>query len=122
MTIETLAPCRHWWIIAEHRSRYSQGRCKLCGEERMFDNSWAYGIIPPRPSGVRRRLVADTMGFHSTLGGLLCRKDFAKMSGEIERQQLRNVSGRRFTKPLAAGFGRHHESGGMGSSNLVDIL
>ena len=31
--------CRHHWIIAEPGQRYSRGKCKLCKEERDFDNA-----------------------------------------------------------------------------------
>lgn len=31
--------CRHHWIIEAPRGTLSNGRCKLCGEERQFRNS-----------------------------------------------------------------------------------
>lgn len=31
--------CRHHWIIESPRGTLSDGRCKLCGEERQFRNS-----------------------------------------------------------------------------------
>src|SRR3972149_483899 len=31
--------CRHHWIIESPRGALSDGRCKICGEERQFRNS-----------------------------------------------------------------------------------
>ena len=31
--------CRHHWIIESPRGALSNGRCKICGEERQFRNS-----------------------------------------------------------------------------------
>lgn len=31
--------CRHHWVIASPQGAMSQGRCKVCGEEREFRNS-----------------------------------------------------------------------------------
>jgi len=31
--------CRHHWIIETPRGALSDGRCKICGEERQFRNS-----------------------------------------------------------------------------------
>lgn len=31
--------CQHHWIIESPRGALSDGRCKLCGEERQFRNS-----------------------------------------------------------------------------------
>lgn len=31
--------CRHHWVIETPRGALSEGRCKLCGEERQFRNS-----------------------------------------------------------------------------------
>ena len=31
--------CRHHWLIESPRGAVSNGRCKLCGEEREFRNS-----------------------------------------------------------------------------------
>lgn len=31
--------CRHHWIIESPRGALSNGRCKVCGEERQFRNS-----------------------------------------------------------------------------------
>jgi hypothetical protein len=31
--------CRHHWVIETPRGALSNGRCKLCGEEREFRNS-----------------------------------------------------------------------------------
>ena len=40
--VEREAPqCRHHWVIETPRGATSQGRCKLCGEEREFRNSAA---------------------------------------------------------------------------------
>ncbi len=36
--VETGA-CRHHWIIGTPRGTLSSGRCKRCGEERLFRNS-----------------------------------------------------------------------------------
>ena len=36
--VETGA-CRHHWIIESPRGALSDGRCKICGEERQFRNS-----------------------------------------------------------------------------------
>ena len=37
---EVEAPtCRHHWVIASPQGAMSQGRCKVCGEEREFRNS-----------------------------------------------------------------------------------
>ncbi len=36
--VETGA-CRHHWIIETPRDTLSSGRCKRCGEERLFRNS-----------------------------------------------------------------------------------
>lgn len=34
-----VATCRHHWIIETPRGALSDGRCKLCGEQRQFRNS-----------------------------------------------------------------------------------
>ena len=34
-----IGACRHHWIIESPRGALSDGRCKLCGEERQFRNS-----------------------------------------------------------------------------------
>lgn len=31
--------CRHWWLIEPQGAPTSAGRCKLCGEVRVFKNS-----------------------------------------------------------------------------------
>ena len=36
--MQTVA-CTHHWVIEEARARQSAGRCRRCGEERMFNNS-----------------------------------------------------------------------------------
>ena len=33
--------CRHHWLIESPRGAMSNGRCKICGEERQFRNSTA---------------------------------------------------------------------------------
>jgi hypothetical protein len=30
--------CRHYWIIDSSQQIESKGRCRLCGEERVFQN------------------------------------------------------------------------------------
>lgn len=56
--------CRHHWLIDSPRGALSNGRCKICGEEREFRNSatdhvWEddstsgygkWGGIRPRPA------------------------------------------------------------------------
>jgi len=32
--------CRHYWDIEEADGPVSRGICKICGEEREFQNSW----------------------------------------------------------------------------------
>jgi len=34
-----IGACRHHWIIESPRGALSDGRCKICGEERQFRNS-----------------------------------------------------------------------------------
>ena len=36
--ITEIRTCRHHWIIEAPRGTLSTGRCKLCGEERQFQN------------------------------------------------------------------------------------
>jgi len=33
--------CRHYWIIETASGPTSRGVCKICGEEREFQNSWS---------------------------------------------------------------------------------
>lgn len=30
--------CRHYWIIDSSQQNETRGRCRLCGEERVFQN------------------------------------------------------------------------------------
>jgi hypothetical protein len=36
------AECRHHWIIDSSQQIESKGRCRLCGEERTFQNKVAF--------------------------------------------------------------------------------
>ena len=38
-TVVETPTCRHHWIIESPRGALSDGRCKICGEERQFRNS-----------------------------------------------------------------------------------
>ena len=42
----TTAPCPHYWIIETPDGPISPGRCRLCGEEKEFNNSieWTYRV------------------------------------------------------------------------------
>lgn len=37
--------CKHHWVIDEANGPESEGRCKKCGESRMYRNSYEYGPI-----------------------------------------------------------------------------
>jgi hypothetical protein len=39
---ETISTCRHHWIIETPSGPFSKGVCKLCGEEKTFENLY-YG-------------------------------------------------------------------------------
>lgn len=32
--------CRHYWVIEVASGPTSRGVCRICGEERVFQNSW----------------------------------------------------------------------------------
>ena len=32
--------CRHYWVIEAASGPTSRGVCKICGEKRVFHNSW----------------------------------------------------------------------------------
>jgi hypothetical protein len=32
--------CRHYWVIESASGPTSKGVCKICGEEKEFQNSW----------------------------------------------------------------------------------
>ncbi len=36
--VAVLSDCRHYWIIESSQGVESKGRCRLCGEERVFQN------------------------------------------------------------------------------------
>ncbi len=36
--VAVLSNCRHYWIIDSSQQVESKGRCRLCGEERVFQN------------------------------------------------------------------------------------
>ncbi len=36
--VAVLSNCRHYWIIDCSQQVESKGRCRLCGEERVFQN------------------------------------------------------------------------------------
>lgn len=36
--VAVLSNCRHYWIIDTSQQVESKGRCRLCGEERVFQN------------------------------------------------------------------------------------
>jgi hypothetical protein len=36
------AECRHYWEIDSSQQAESKGRCRLCGEERTFQNKMAF--------------------------------------------------------------------------------
>jgi hypothetical protein len=36
--VAVLTDCRHYWIIEPSQQIESRGRCRLCGEERTFQN------------------------------------------------------------------------------------
>ena len=51
----TTATCRHHWIIETPTGPVSKGVCKLCGEERDFENIfYGYGKVyePPKSTSV----------------------------------------------------------------------
>ncbi len=35
----TTTPCPHHWVIETANGPISKGKCRLCGEEREFNNS-----------------------------------------------------------------------------------
>jgi len=43
------AECRHHWMIDSSQQIESKGRCRLCGEERTFQNIMAF---PSKKPGV----------------------------------------------------------------------
>jgi hypothetical protein len=51
----TTETCRHHWIIETPSGPFSKGVCKLCGEERVFENLY-YGYSqvdePPKTSSL----------------------------------------------------------------------
>lgn len=57
MTVATFCPPHHW-LIEDHRSRYSRGQCKFCGETRTFDN-WLDTERGWRGQGAVYRQMAD---------------------------------------------------------------
>ena len=36
------AECRHYWVIDSSQQIESKGRCRLCGEERTFQNKMSF--------------------------------------------------------------------------------
>ena len=40
--------CCHYWIIKSPEGRTSKGRCKFCGVEKEFYNSWPYFMVGER--------------------------------------------------------------------------
>ena len=52
-------PCRHQWLIDSPAGPSSKGMCRLCGEERDFQNyiegsSWGYDISLEQLAGGSR--------------------------------------------------------------------
>lgn len=33
-----MTKCTHYWILEPPKDKVSRGKCKLCGEERVFSN------------------------------------------------------------------------------------
>lgn len=51
--------CKHTWVIDKPNGPSSRGVCRLCGEERQFQNyiegsSWGYDVSVEQPSGGSR--------------------------------------------------------------------
>lgn len=60
---EATETCRHHWIIETPNGPFSRGVCKLCGEERDFENLY-YGYSqvnePVKPSSLYGLVDIDT--------------------------------------------------------------
>lgn len=55
MTTRTVK-CSHHWIMADGRGAVVRGRCRLCGEERMFTNT---EVREPRPKRSYKKIWLD---------------------------------------------------------------
>jgi len=44
--------CRHYWVIETASGPTSRGVCKICGEEREFQNSWTNSSYGGKDAGV----------------------------------------------------------------------
>ena len=53
--------CRHHWIIDSSQQLESKGRCRLCGEERVFQNKMAPQT--KKPPAADETLAFDGVAF-----------------------------------------------------------
>jgi len=44
--------CGHYWLIESPSGPISKGRCKFCGAEKEFSNSWTDSASPGEENGV----------------------------------------------------------------------
>lgn len=44
--------CGHYWLIESPSGPVSKGRCKLCGAEKEFSNSWTDSESPGKEDSV----------------------------------------------------------------------
>ncbi|MDO8568885.1 MAG: hypothetical protein Q7R57_09265 [Dehalococcoidales bacterium] len=51
VVVEEMPKCCHYWVIESPNGYNSRGVCKLCGEERIFNNSAERYLIKKRYAG-----------------------------------------------------------------------
>jgi len=58
--------CRHYWIIDSSQQIESKGRCRLCGEERTFQNKMSSPNKKPGAAVEAMPLDGDTFSDDSS--------------------------------------------------------
>ena len=64
--------CRHEWVIDSPNGPTSKGECRVCGEERHFQNhiegsSWGYDVSLEQLSGSSRIPTSTNLRDHKSL-------------------------------------------------------
>jgi hypothetical protein len=52
LEIRVKGECGHYWLIESPDGPISKGRCKLCGVEKEFSNSWTDSESPDSENSV----------------------------------------------------------------------